>query len=120
MEGRDTSQEIKISNFTIPIPKDFEIVRKDEIEHLRNIADQRSWWTIQEVSKRYHRSRDWLLHLLYMPKYRNQLENKSVIYGGKHGNRSYLFEPTEFSKFMKDKFPDIAKTFSNGQKNVTK
>lgn len=106
-------QEIKIDHFKIPIPEEFEIVKRDEIEHLRDIADGRSWWTIQEVSKRYHRSRDWLLHLLYIPKYRKLLENKCVMYGGKHGNRSYLFEPRGFSNFMNNNFSDIAKTITS-------
>lgn len=108
-----TTQEIKISNLTIPVPDGFEIVSKEEIEDLRKKADLSCWWTLKEVEKRYHRSRPWLMKVLGTPKFKKILENRSVMYAD-GGRRSYLFEPTSFSKFMRDWFPEIVKEMEEG------
>lgn len=113
-------QEIKVSNLTVTIPPNLEIVCKDELKKLHEQADMRCWWTKDEVVKRYHRGWNWISAMLYSPKFRPMLEGKCVFYGGKGTRRMYLFEPVGFSKFMRDYFPEITKELGHGINNVKK
>lgn len=107
-----TTQEIKISNFTISVPAGFEIIEKEELKRLQNAADYRGWWDLKEVCSRYRVSKATIFSILGNPKFKPLLKNKSVRYGNK--GRAYLFEPEKFSKFMRDWFPEIAKEIERG------
>lgn len=54
-------QKINLSNVELPIPEGFEIVSTEELQELRESADLRRWWNLEEVIKRYHRKRAWIL-----------------------------------------------------------
>lgn len=113
-------QEIKVPSLTIQIPEGFEILPTEEVDDLRSRADMRCWWDMKEVTTRYHRSKPWILEVLYNRKFKPLLENKCVFYGGKNKRRMYLFEPVRFSKFMRDYFPEITKELGKGIDNVKK
>ncbi|BDR59553.1 DUF771 domain-containing protein [Xylocopilactobacillus apicola] len=113
-------QSIKLAELEIPIPKGFRIITDEEFNDLNQKADYGRWWSMKDVEERYHRKRNWILGVLYNPKFKPLLEHKAVMYGGKGGKSVYLFEPTKFSKFMREWFPEIDKEMSNGYLNVKK
>ncbi|WP_225354301.1 DUF771 domain-containing protein [Lacticaseibacillus saniviri] len=99
-------------------PSDYVLIKKDDLEllqqHIVELAEQADltgqWWTLKEVTERYHISREWLLNnILFVPKFEKILHYKAVMYDGDGGGRGYMFEPQGFSDFMKKWFPDIAK-----------
>lgn len=87
----------------------------DEHDKLAREADTSQWWTIYDVATRYKRQPAWIKdHILFPPRLEKQLHGRCVIYDGDGGGRGYLFEPTAFSKFMREWFPEIAKDIREG------
>ncbi len=95
------------STVELTIPPEYVLVKKSELESLKERSDYDCWWTSKDLKERYGHDLQWFReHVLYVPRFKQQLMS-CVKYPKTSGKNGWQFEPHEFSRFMQNNFGQI-------------
>lgn len=99
-------------NLTIPIPNDYVMISKVELQELENHSLVGLYWTMKDLEKRTGRKIEWLKsNLLFVPQFRKVLD---VNYGGfvyypQAKGQAWSFQAQRMAHFLEDNFQKIFK-----------
>ncbi|RPJ97255.1 DUF771 domain-containing protein [Rummeliibacillus sp. TYF005] len=94
-------------NLTIPVPEDYVLVNKIELEELQQEKLTGCFWSMKELEKRTNKKQEWLKEkLLYQPRFKKVLdvENGGFVYYPKKSGEKWAFLASKMSKFLEDNF----------------
>lgn len=101
---------LDIKNVPIEL-KDKVVIESSEYGRLKQRADYDCWWTTKDLKQRYGHDLNWFkTKILYRPEFKNVLAT-CVIEPSGSGKGGWQFEPTKFSRFMREQFREIGKGF---------
>jgi phage pi2 protein 07 len=97
-------------NLTIPVPADFVLISKVELQELKQQQLTGTWWTMHDLEKRMNRKHEWIKEkVLYPSKFRKVLDVKKggfVRYPDSQGEK-WSFQASKMAKFLDDHFQQI-------------
>ena len=97
-------------NLTVPIPEDLVLVKKVELEELKEKSLIGLYWSMRDLEVRTGKKVDWLKeNILYPSEFKRVLDVKNggcVFYPSKQGEK-WTFQASEMSKFLDVNFYKI-------------
>ncbi|MBS4190350.1 DUF771 domain-containing protein [Bacillus sp. FJAT-49705] len=104
-------QQLQVS-LTIPIPDDSVLIKKVELEQLKQNELKGVYWSMKDLEKRLNRKHEWIKeNILYPSKFRKILDCEigGFVYYPKSKGQTWSFQANEMSKFLDKHFADIFK-----------
>lgn len=99
-------QTIK-AEITIPIPDDFVLIPKSELEKLKEQELIGTWWTMKDLEKRIGKKQDWIKeNILFHPRFREMLdiENGGFVYYPQSKGQPWSFHARKMALFLDEYF----------------
>lgn len=101
---------------SIPVPDDFVLIKKVELEELKGKDLSGVWWTMKDLERRLNKSHEWIKdNILFPTRFKNILDVKNggfVYYPEKRGE-TWSFLAVKMSEFLEDNFVEIYQTREN-------
>lgn len=97
-------------NLTVPIPSDSVLIKKIELETLKEQSLSGVYWNMKDLERRTNKSRKWLQEkILYPPKFRKQLdcEKGGFVYYPKSQGQTWSFQASKMAEFLDKNFSRI-------------
>lgn len=104
-------QQLKV-NLSIDIPDDHVLIKKVELEELKQESLSGVYWSMKDVSKRINKSDVWIKEkILYPTRFKRILdsENGGFVYYPQSQGQTWSFQAKEMAKFLEKYFADIFK-----------
>lgn len=97
-------------NLQIPIPSDSVLIKKIELEELKNESLSGVYWSMKDLQKRVNKSDKWIKeNILYQPRFKKILdaEKGGFVYYPRNQGQSWSFQAKEMAQFLDKYFKDI-------------
>lgn len=102
-------QQLEVS-LTVPIPSDSVLIKKVELEVLKEQSLSGVYWEMKDLELRTKKTRKWLLdNVLYPSKFRKHLdsENGGFVYYPKSQGQTWSFQAVKMANFLDKNFDRI-------------
>lgn len=99
-------------NLTIPVPGDYVMISKIELEELERDSLFGLYWTMKDLEKRTGRKIEWLKsNLLFVPQFKKVLDvnNGGFVYYPQAKGQAWSFQAQKMATFLNDNFQKIFK-----------
>lgn len=99
-------QQLQV-NLSIPVPEGYVMVKKVELDELKNERLSGNCWTMQELEQRIKKKRDWIKdNVLFPPKFREILdtENGGFVYYPKGIGEHWSFHALQMANFIDENY----------------
>ncbi len=97
-------------NLSIPIPEDSILIKKVELEKLKQESLSGVYWTMKDLEKRMNKKHQWIQkNVLYPSHFKKILdaENGGFVYYPKSSGQSWSFQANKMSDFLEKNFNKI-------------
>lgn len=98
------------TNITITIPEEFVLIKKIELEELKEESLMGMYWSMQDLERKTNKKCEWIKeNILYPSKFRKILDIKNegfVFYPEKRG-QTWSFQARLMANFLDKHFGDI-------------
>lgn len=97
-------------NLTVPIPDDSVLIKKVELEVLKEQSLSGVYWNMKDLEQRTNKSRKWLQeNVLYLPKFRKLLDSEKggFVYYPKSQGQTWSFQAVKMAEFLDKNFNRI-------------
>lgn len=97
-------------NLTVPIPSDSVLIKKIELETLREQSLSGVYWSMKDLEQRTNRSGNWLKeNVLYPSKFRKHLDSEKggFVYYPKSQGQTWSFQAVKMADFLDKNFSRI-------------
>ena len=97
-------------NLSIPIPEDSILIKKVELEELKNQSLSGVYWNMKDLQKRVNKSDKWIKEkILYPSRFRKilDIENGGFVYYPQSQGQTWSFKANEMSRFLDKYFNQI-------------
>lgn len=98
------------TNITITFPEEFVLIKKIELEELKEESLMGMYWSMQDLERKTNKKCEWIKeNILYPSKFRKILDVKNegfVFYPEKRG-QTWSFQARLMAKFLDKHFEDI-------------
>lgn len=102
-------QQLQVS-LSIPIPTDSVLIKKVELEELKNESLVGVYWNMKDLEARTNKKQDWLKeNLLYPSRFRKTLDTKNngFVYYPEVRGQMWSFQANRMAQFLDDNFCKI-------------
>lgn len=102
-------QQLNVS-LSIPIPEDTVLIKKVELEKLKDEQLAGVWWNMKDLEKRLNRKREWIKeNILYPTRFKKVLDvkNGGFVYYPERQGQNWTFHAAKMSKFLDQYFEEI-------------
>lgn len=102
-------QQLQV-NLTIPVPEGYVMVKKVELEELKQESLSGICWTMQDLESRIKKKRDWIKdNVLFPSKFRKILdtENGGFVYYPKGIGEKWSFHAMKMANFIDENYSSI-------------
>lgn len=102
-------QQLEVS-LMVPIPSDSVLIKKVELEVLKEQSLSGVYWNMKDLELRTKKSRKWLQEkILYPSKFRKHLdsENGGFVYYPKSQGQTWSFQAKKMADFLDKNFDQI-------------
>lgn len=99
-------------NLTIPVPDDYVLITKVELEELQQDKLNGVYWTMVDLENRIGKKQVWIKeNVLYPQKFKRQLDvsQGGFVYYPKAKGEKWSFLASKMSQFLEDNFYSIFK-----------
>ncbi|WP_054767295.1 DUF771 domain-containing protein [Lysinibacillus parviboronicapiens] len=99
-------------NLTIPVPDDYVLIMKVELEELQQDRLNGVYWTMVDLENRIGKKQVWIKeNILYPQKFKRQLDvsQGGFVYYPKAKGEKWSFLASKMSQFLEDNFYTIFK-----------
>ena len=103
-------------NLTIPIPDDSILIKKVELDELKQQSLSGVYWTMKDLSKRINKSDKWIKENILFPKhFKNKLDikNNGFVFYPESQGQTWSFQAVKMSQFLDDNFYKIFGGYNN-------
>lgn len=91
---------------TIEIPEEYVLIKKVELEELKEQLLAGVYWNMKDLEKRVSKKQDWIKeNILYQPRFKNTL--KEFVYYPQSQGQSWSFQANKMAKFLDENFDRI-------------
>lgn len=97
-------------NISIPIPPDQVLVKKVELEELKQQSLSGVYWNMKDLERRTGKKIEWIKeNILYPSRFRKVLDvkNGGFVYYPERKGQTWTFQASEMSKFLDKNFSRI-------------
>src|SRR5690625_4657032 len=104
-------QQLRV-NLSIEIPDDYVLIKKVELEELKEESLSGVYWSMKDVCKRINKSDVWIKdNILYPSRLKRILdsENGRFVYYPKSQGQTWSFQAIEIAKFLENYVADDLK-----------
>jgi phage pi2 protein 07 len=108
-------QELNV-DLTIKIPEDYVLIKKVELDKLKNKELEGVYWGMKELEERVGKKQNWIKsNILYLPRFKQLLDVDSggFVFYPKSQGQTWAFQANKMVAFLDNHFIDI---FSNSPK----
>ncbi|QCR33165.1 DUF771 domain-containing protein [Lysinibacillus sp. SGAir0095] len=94
-------------NLTIPIPKDMVLIKKVELEEMKEKSIKGLYWTMKDLEQRTGKKHEWVKeNILFPTKFKKQLDvvNGGFVYYPTKSGEKWVFQASKMAKFLDDNF----------------
>lgn len=99
-------------NLSIPIPEDSVLIKKVELEELKNETLSGVYWNMKDLEQRIGRKHEWIKdNILYPSRFRRilDLENGGFVYYPNGRGQTWSFQAVKMAEFLDKHFSEIFK-----------
>ena len=97
-------------DLTIPIPTDYVVVRKVDLEELKEQQLSGTYWSMKDLEQRINKKSDWIKeNILYPTKFRKILDvnNGGCVFYPKSKGQQWSFHAVRTAEFLDKNFNRI-------------
>lgn len=97
-------------NLSIPIPEDSILIKKIELEDLKQQSLSGVYWNMKDVADRVKKSDRWIKeNILYPPRFKKvlDLKNGGFVYYPESQGQTWSFQAKEMAEFLDKNFSQI-------------
>ena len=98
------------ANLIIPIPEDYILISRIELQELEQQQLTGVFWSMKDLEKRINRKNEWIKeNILYRSKFRKLLDAQlgGFVFYPKSQGQTWSFQAAKMSKFLDDNFHKI-------------
>lgn len=102
-------QELSVT-LTIPIPSDSILIKKVELEELKQAQLVGVYWSMKDLEQRINKKNEWIKeNILYPSKFRKILDVESggFVYYPKARGEAWTFQASKMASFLEKHFKEI-------------
>lgn len=102
-------QQLEVS-LTIPIPNDSVLIKKVELEELKNNSLQGVYWNMKDLEQRTGKKHEWIKeNILYPSRFRKILDVDSggFVFYPKSKGQTWTFQANKMAEFLDKHFRQI-------------
>lgn len=102
-------QQLDVS-LSIPIPSDYVLVKKVELEDLKKESLSGVYWSMRDLEKRTGKKHEWIKeNILYPSRFKKILdaENGGFVFYPEMRGQNWSFQAIGMAKFLDDNFNEI-------------
>ncbi len=99
-------QQLQV-NLTVPVPEDYVLITKVELEELKQERLSGIYWTMKDIEQRINKKHEWIKEkILYPSKFRESLDVKKggFVYYPEVTGEKWSFHAVQMAKFLDDNF----------------
>jgi len=97
-------------NLTIPIPEGQVLIKKVELEQLRQSKLSGVYWGMKDIENHTGKKHEWIKeNILYPTKFRKKLDvkNGGFVYYPEKSGQTWSFQANKMSRFLDENFQTI-------------
>lgn len=104
-------QQLKV-NLSIPVPEQYVLISKVELEELKQESLMGMYWTMKDLEQRINKKHEWIKeNILYPSKFKQTLDvkNGGFVYYPEVQGEKWSFLATKMAEFLEENFQVIFK-----------
>lgn len=97
-------------NLSIPVPEDYVLIKKVELQELKNESLLGVYWSMKDLTKRINKSDRWIKdNILYQPRFKKRLDMKNggFVYYPESQGQTWSFQANKMADFLDKHFGEI-------------
>ncbi len=102
-------QQLSVT-LTIPLPSDSILIKKIELEELKQAQLVGVYWSMKDLEKRINKKSEWIKeNILYPSKFKKELDVEfgGFVYYPKSRGETWSFQASKMANFLENHFKDI-------------
>ncbi len=102
-------QQLSVT-LTIPVPSDSVLIKKVELEELKQAQLEGVYWSMKDLEQRINKKNEWIKeNILYPSKFRKILdvESDGFVFYPKSKGQTWTFQASKMAEFLERNFKDI-------------
>lgn len=110
-KGDNYMQQLNVE-LSIPIPSEYVLINKVELEELKQESLSGVYWTMKDLEKRMNKKHQWIQkNVLYPSRFKKILdaENGGFVYYPKRQGQTWSFQANKMADFLNSNFSNIFK-----------
>lgn len=111
-KGDNYMQKLNVE-LSIPIPSEYVLINKVELEELKEESLSGVYWTMKDIEIRINKKSEWIKeNILYPSRFRKLLDvdNRGFVYYPQKQGQTWSFQANKMAHFLDNNFPNIFKT----------